>query len=157
MLIPLIYNQPGRIPPRLQIDAMVNNYDFPHTILDYLGQPPLEGKGLPGKSYAPMLERKKRPWNNVVFGEYQYARMIRTERWKYVQRTEGFSSELYDLLLDAGERWNLIKEPDQAERVREMREDLNRWFAERGCASPDAWKSTRQILPTYKAQGVGGQ
>ncbi len=155
ILIPLIYNQPGRIPPGLKIDAMVNHYDFPHTILEYLGQPPLETRHLGGSSYAPLLEGKKKTWENVVFGEYQYTRMIRDERWKYVHRTEGFPSELYDLLLDAHEKWNLAKEPEHAERVQEMKSDLARWFTARGCASPDAWKSTRQFLPRYKAQGAG--
>ncbi|MBI3695249.1 MAG: sulfatase-like hydrolase/transferase, partial [Acidobacteria bacterium] len=116
MLIPMIYNQPGRVRPWLVIDAMVNNYDFPATILDYLGQPPLTGA-----SYAPFLEGRKRPWRNAVYGEYQYTRMVRTERWKYVHRTEGFPSELYDLLLDPHEKWNLVKESDQADRVKEMK------------------------------------
>ena len=148
MLIPMIYNQPGRVRPGLVIDAMVNNYDFPATILDYLGQPPLTGA-----SYAPFLEGRKRPWRNTVYGEYQYTRMVRTERWKYVHRTEGFPSELFDLRSDPGERRNLIDDPGHAARVRELKADLDRWFAARGCG-PDSWKSTRQILPKYQAQGA---
>ncbi len=155
--MPLIYNQPGRIPAGVVLSAMVSNYDFPHTILDYLGRPPLEGPRLPGHSYAPMLLGHAQPWDNVVFGEYQYLRMIRTDRWKYVHRTEGFPSQLFDLLLDEREKWNVIKEADHPDRVKELREDLQSWFRERGCESWDAWKSTRQKLPTYKAQGVGTQ
>jgi arylsulfatase A-like enzyme len=149
ILMPMIWNHPGRIPSGRVVDAMVSTYDFGATVLDYAGVP-----GEEGNSYAPLLEGKRKTWRNVVYGEYQYTRMIRTERWKYVRRTEGFPSELYDLHADPGERQNLVNEPGEAKRVRELGSDLDRWFAGRGCAAPDAWKSTRQVLPTYKAQGA---
>jgi len=150
ILMPLIYNHAGRIPGGRSLDAMVSTYDFAPTLLDYLGCPPLGVKDLGGSSYAPLLAAKKPPWRNVVYGEYQYTRMIRTERWKYVRRSEGFPSELFDLDNDPGERRNLVDDPARAGRVRELQADLNRWFAARGCATPDSWKSTRQVLPTYK-------
>ncbi len=145
ILMPMIWNHPGRIPAGRVIDAMVNNYDFGATVLDYAGV-----RGGEGNSYAPLLQGRKKPWRNVVYGEYQYTRMIRTERWKYVHRTEGFPSELYDLKTDPGERRNLLGN----RRGKELQADLDRWFAARGGASPDAWKSTRQVLPEYKAQGI---
>jgi arylsulfatase A-like enzyme len=149
ILMPLIWNHPGRIPGGRVLDAMVSTYDFGPTLLDYLGL-----KGIEGASYAPALQGKKQSWRNVVYGEYQYTRMVRDERWKYVHRTEGFPSELYDLRNDPGERRNLVDDPAYARRRKELHADLNRWFAARGCASPDAWKSTRQTLPAYQAQGA---
>jgi arylsulfatase A-like enzyme len=154
ILMPLIYRQPGRIPPGQALDAMVRSYDFAPTILDYLGCPPLEDKTLGGASYAPLLQGKKQRRRASVYGEYQYTRMVRTERWKYVHRAEGFPSELFDLETDPGERRNLVERPEQARRVRELKSDLDRWFAARGHASADSWKSTRQVLPEYKAQGA---
>ena len=143
--MPMIWNQPGRIPAGRVIDAMVSTYDFGATVLDYAGV-----RGGEGTSYAPLLQGKKQAWRNVVYGEYQYTRMVRTERWKYVHRTEGFESELYDLQTDPGERRNRIGD----RRGRQLQADLDRWFAARGAASPDAWKSTRQVLPTYRAVGA---
>ncbi len=155
ILMPLICNHPGRIPPGRTLDAMVSTYDFAPTMLDYLQCPPLSDRTLAGRSYAPLLQGKKPSWRNVVYGEYEYTRMIRTERWKYVHRTEGFPSELFDLATDPGERRNLAGEPRHAARIKQLKADLDRWFYLRGHASPDSWKSTRQVLPSYKAQGTG--
>jgi choline-sulfatase len=149
ILIPMIWNHPARIPKAQVLDSMVGSYDFPATLLDYLGL-----DGMEGASYAPLLLGKKKSWRKVVYGEYQYTRMIRTERWKYIRRTEGFPSELYDLKTDPGERRNVAGDPAQAGRVKELGADLDRWFAARGCGPADAWKQTRQVLPAYKAQGV---
>ena len=149
ILMPMIWNHPGRIPPGRVVDAMVSTYDFAPTMLDYLGV-----RNDLGRSYAPLVEGRKTPWRNVVYGEYQYTRMVRNERWKYVRLSEGFPSELYDLKSDPGERRNLAGERAAAGRLRELGANLDRWFAARGCASPDSWKATRQVLPTYKAQGT---
>jgi len=153
--MPLIYNHPGRIPGGLLPEAMVSSYDFAPTILDYLAAPGLSDRSLGGASFASLLQGKKRSWGDRVYGEYQYTRMIRDRRWKYVRRAEGFPSELFDLAADPGERRNLIDQPGQRRRVRQMKAALDRWFAARGCAAPDSWKSTRQALPTYQAQGAG--
>jgi len=150
ILMPLLYNHPGRIPAGRTIDAMVGSYDFASTLLDYLGLPPLGGA-----SYARLLRGERQPWENVLYGEYQYTRMIRDQRWKYVHRTEGFPSEMFDLSEDPGERRNLVREPGQARRVAELKARLDAWFAGRGCASGDSWKSTRQRLPTYQPRGAG--
>lgn len=109
--MPLIWNHAGRIPGGRVPGAMVSAYDFAPTMLDYLGVPPIQDPALGGASYIPVLQGKKQPWRNTVYGEYQYTRMVRTEEWKYVRR------------------------------------------AARGHSSPDAWKSTRQALPAYRAVG----
>ncbi len=149
ILMPMIWNHPGRIPAGGTVDAMVSSYDFGPTLLDYLGR-----RGLPGRSYAPLLQGRKTRWENKVYGEYQYTRMVRTERWKYVHRTEGFLSELFDLETDPGERRNVAGHPAHADRVRQLKARLDGWFRARGAGSADSWKATRQQLPTYKAVGV---
>jgi len=153
ILMPMIWNQPGRIPAGRVADSMVSSYDFAPTVLDYLGRPPLAEAA--GSSYAPLVEGRGRSRRDAVYGEYQYTRMVRTERWKYVHRTEGFGNELFDLSSDPGERRNLAGDRAQGGRVRELKANLDRWFAAKGCASPDAWKATRQVLPTYRAVGAG--
>jgi arylsulfatase A-like enzyme len=55
--------------------------------------------------------------------------MIRTREWKYVYRHGYAHDELWDLVNDPQERENLIKVPSQATRVRELRGEMEEWFA----------------------------
>ncbi len=67
-------------------------------------------------------------------------RALRTDRWKYIRYPHGDGSpdkhmaELYDLSNDPEERHNLIKKPEHAELVKELRAELARRIAE---AHPD--------------------
>jgi arylsulfatase A-like enzyme len=151
MLVPAWFYHPGRIPAGLRIDAMTSFYDFAPTLLDYLGRPPLTGKSLAGRSYAPFLRAEKPPWDNLVYGEYQYCRMIRTEDWKLIDRTEGFYSELYDLRNDPAERNNLVESAEHQEQRLRLKQQMDTWFAGLGCADRNLWKSSKQrILPSYE-------
>ena len=86
-----------------------------------------------------------------MYGEYQYCRMIRDEDWKYVQRTEGFPSELYDLRNDPGERKNLADEPAYQNQRRELKRRMDAWFDALNCSDEDMWQSAKQrVLPSYR-------
>jgi choline-sulfatase len=65
--------------------------------------------------------------------------MVRTERWKYVERSTG-PEELYDLDDDPGERTNLARDPGHAGRRRELRDALREWFAAHTHAVLDAYR-----------------
>ena len=152
MLVPAFFHHQGGIPPGRKVNVMTSFYDFAPTVLDYLGLPPLDaGKPLPGRSYAGLLQGAEAEWENVVYGEYQYCRMIRDEDWKYVQRTEGFPSELYDLRNDPGERKNLADEPAYQNQRRELKRRMDAWFDALNCSDEDMWQSAKQrVLPSYR-------
>jgi arylsulfatase A-like enzyme len=77
--------------------------------------------------------------------------MIRTESWKYIHRTEGFASELYDLASDPGERNNLNGDPAYQQQREGLQAHMDAWFASLGCGDPDLWKNAKQkVLPSYE-------
>ncbi len=131
ILTPLIFNQPGRVRKGAVREEMVSGYDFLPSVLECLGAPaPAHQAKLPGRSYAPLLRGKKMKWENMVFGEYEDVRMIRTGEWKYVRRLKGDApNELWDLKNDARETRNLAADPAQAGRIAELQARLDQWFA----------------------------
>ncbi len=109
MQVPLIFRHAGRIKAGAMADALVSNYDFLPTVLDYLGQPPMAHTPpiSPGRGYAGLLRGQTPPWKDEVFYEFENLRAIRTRDWKYVHRHPDGPDELYDLSHDADERRNL--------------------------------------------------
>ena len=65
----------------------------------------------------------------VIYDEYGDTRMVRTREWKYIHRYPGGPNELYNLIKDPGERNNRVDDPNQVERIVEMRKTLESWFA----------------------------
>jgi len=129
--VPAVASHPGRIPEGYVQKAMVSAYDFMPTLLDYLRLPLPKGCNLPGGSFLPALLGKDDAGrdNVVVYDEYGCTRMIRTQDWKYVHRYPDGPNELYHLVNDPDERRNLIDDSAQAERISEMRQALEDWFA----------------------------
>lgn len=136
--VPFIMSQPGMLPQGASTDALVSAYDFLPTVLEYVGLP-LPDTNLPGQSFWERVgltsksdlrasARADRE-HVVIFDEYGPVRMIRTRQWKYVYRHEYAHDELFDLVNDPGERENLIAVPSQAARVRELRGEMEEWFA----------------------------
>jgi len=128
--VPFIVSHPGRIPAGRATGAMMSQYDFMPTLLDYLGLPAPADESLPGTSFA-------RVWTGqtdqareevVVYDEYGPVRMIRTPEWKYVHRYPYGPHELYDLARDPDERRNLVGEESSRAVVGELRRRLARWF-----------------------------
>lgn len=152
LLVPAFFHHPGRIPGGLQVQAASSFYDFAPTVLDYLGLPAMESpKPLAGRSYAPFLTGGAvEDWDDTVYAEYQYCRTVREPEWKLTVRTEGFSSELYDLKNDPAERNNLFDDPAHEGQRNRLTAKLNDWFAGLDCADPDMWKDAKQqVLPSY--------
>ncbi len=153
LLVPAFFYHPGAIPAGVESDVHTSFYDFAPTLLDYLGLPPMESdKPLAGRSYASFLTGGAvEDWDDTVYGEYQYCRMVREPDWKLIRRTEGFASELYHLAEDPGERRNLIDSPDHVAQRERLDRKLEAWFAGLGCADPDSWKNAKQRnLPSYR-------
>ncbi|NIA12630.1 MAG: sulfatase-like hydrolase/transferase [Nitrospiraceae bacterium] len=130
--IPAIISHPGSIPEGAVTDALVSQYDFMPTLMDYLGIENPEAAGLPGRSFRPLLagEAMDGRENVVVYDEYGPVRMIRSREWKYVHRYPYGPHELYDLVNDPGERVNRIGD-ETARDVREsMKAQLDDWFSQ---------------------------
>jgi len=129
--VPFVISHPAVIPQGRVEEGMVSAYDFLPTLLDYLGLPIPTEQNLPGRSVAPLWRGESMAGNEivVVYDEYGPVRMIRTEHWKYVHRHPDGPHELFDLAADPDERTNLAADPAQAARIRELRGELEAWFA----------------------------
>ena len=128
--VPFIMSQPGKIPEGKESEAMVSQYDFMPTLLDYLGLPDPNDDMSPGRSFVPALSGKTNEAQDrvVVFDEYGPVRMIRTQEWKYVHRYPYGPHELYDLVNDSGERKNLIDDKSHNALIKDMRRQMGAWF-----------------------------
>lgn len=132
VMVPAIVSQPGRVHSGAVRDELLSAYDVAATILDLVGLDPDALEPGPGRSFAPLLTgdgTADRADRVVVFDEYGPTRMIRTERWKYVERWSSGPDELYDLAADPGETANLAGHPDHAGRVADLSAELADWFA----------------------------
>ena len=147
--VPLIWNHPGAIPAGSETPAMVSSYDFFPTLLDYLG---IEAEADPqriGRSYAGLVRGDRLEWPNEVFFEYGYTRAVRTEHLKYVERSDGWPNELFDLEEDPGERINRVGKPEYREMRVALRDRLRAFFDGAGAPALADWRSTtRQRIPT---------
>ena len=144
--VPAILSYPGRIPEGETCDALLSQYDFLPTLLDFAGLPNPAAGELPGRSFAALLTsaassdrgggsapRRASPADRdfvVVYDEYGPVRMVRTRDWKYIHRYPYGPHELYDLTADPDEKRNLYKDPGERARVDELREMLEAWFTE---------------------------
>ncbi len=128
--VPFIMSQPGTIPEGKTSDAMVSQYDFMPTLLDYLNLPDPNDDMSPGRSFVPALTRKTNDAQDevVVFDEYGPVRMIRTQEWKYVHRYPYGPHELYDLAKDPDERKNLMGDKSHNALIKDMRQQMGAWF-----------------------------
>jgi choline-sulfatase len=140
--VPLIWNHPGRIPARQTPTPMVSSYDFFPTLLDYLGIQAAPEPHRVGRSYARFLRGESPAWHNELYFEYQYVRGIRTENMKYVERTEEWPSELFDLETDPGERQNVIDDKRHAAQLTALRARLTDFFQKTGAPPIDQWRTT---------------
>ncbi|MFZ0390939.1 MAG: sulfatase [Calditrichia bacterium] len=138
--VPLLAWAPGLIPPGTQIPQMIQNIDIAPTLLTTAGlQPP---ENMDGRSFLPLLQGKTIPWRNEIFYEYYWERPfpqtptmhgIRTDEWKYVMYHGIWDlDELYNLEADPREMNNLIREPEQLERIKEFRDRVYGWLEQTG-------------------------
>lgn len=143
--VPMTWTMPGRIRPGV-CDALVSNYDYFDTILDFLDVPRPATGHRAGASYAPFLRGAQPKWRDRLYFEYCYTRAVRTAGRKLVKRTANFPSELYDLQSDPGETRNL--QPGTS--ARDLDADLDAFFSKLGAPPIEDWKrTTRQNLFSY--------
>jgi N-acetylglucosamine-6-sulfatase len=126
--VPMIAMAPGLLPAGSVVDGVAANIDVAPTMLEAAGLTP--PSGLDGRSLLPLARGEADDWRSEVLYEYFWERnfphtptihALRGTRYKYI-RYHGLwdSDELYDLVEDPMELNNLIRDPAQADRVREM-------------------------------------
>ena len=130
--VPFIMSCPGLLPENIVNEGLHSHYDVFPTLLDYLGIDNPISDELPGKSFAPLLhgEADIDNENVVIYDEYGPVRMIRNKEWKYVHRYPYGPHELYDLINDPDELYNLANEIEYADRADSMRGELQKWFSD---------------------------
>ena len=128
--IPCLISRPGHVPENKISSTLLSQYDWLSTIVDYAGDASLSPTGLPGKSFAPILRGHKFEEREriFVFDEYGPVRMIRSKQWKLIWRYPAGAHELYDVGNDPDESVNLFDEPGFANRIAEMRRELDDWY-----------------------------
>jgi arylsulfatase A-like enzyme len=147
--VPLIWNHPGRI-RSVTAEQMVSTYAFYPTILEYLGVSAPKDPRRTGRSYAGLMKAAPKTWRDRLHFEYAYVRGLRTRNLKYIERTEGYPSELYDIEADPGETRNVIEDASYASRLAALRTDLSEYFRKAGAPPLEQWRTTvKQKLPPY--------
>jgi arylsulfatase A-like enzyme len=126
---PLIIFDPRKKTGGQACPRTVQFVDIYPTLVDLCGltMPP----GLEGASLVPLLDRPTAAWNKPAFTlvarEEWLGRSVRTERWCYTEWDEGrYGAELYDLQADPRESRNLIKVPQHASVIAELKILLHR-------------------------------
>jgi N-sulfoglucosamine sulfohydrolase len=157
----MIVRGPG-FPHGKLIDAPVTHLDVFPTLCDVSGA--ARPNWLQGSSLMPLVRGEVESLHDAIFSEttyhaaYQPHRAIRTERWKYIRRFDGYphpvlpncddsgtkqllveagwgqqevpEEQLYDLVLDPQEGHDLAADPAHAEVAAELRERLEAWMRE---------------------------
>lgn len=162
--VPLLVRYPRLVPRPVQVPQMVLNIDLAPSILDICGAPPLEKAH--GQSWKRLLAGDAQGWRTSWYYEYNYekefpytpnVRGVRTDEWKYIHYPHGdgspdrYTVELYHLKDDPLEMNNLIDDPKQADRVKQLKAEL-----ERLQKASDGWPDSlpldggiQNVLPKY--------
>lgn len=155
--VPLAISYPAGLSAGIKVESFVNLIDIVPTLLKLQGydipkafhgdiMPPLVGatpKDFTVSEYGfgyPLLpdevlvaEQEKHPHYGAIIGTLLWReaeglrKMIRTKDYKYVHDPMGDKDELYDLLADPGELYNLAENKDYAGIIADMRLKLLDW------------------------------
>lgn len=154
--VPLIASWPGKIPEGEVDESMVNLIDIVPTLLQLQGMDvprSMHGEGLPmvtdaeprdaafseygtgGPSFTQSdLEQLEKPWGRKTLIQSLHAReaegrrkMVRTRSWKYVHDSMGDKDELYDLVNDPWELYNVVDNSDHRDVLADLRLKLADW------------------------------
>jgi arylsulfatase A-like enzyme len=132
---PLLVSAPGMKADGSKTDALVEFVDIYPSLVELCGLPkPKDAAGWEGKSFAPLLNDPKRPWDKVAFSEYpkggNQGIAMRTDRYRYVEwrnkQGELVARELYDHQTDPQENENVAGVAAHAPVLERLAERLHR-------------------------------
>ena len=107
--------------------SLIEAVDIYPTIADYCGVK--APHALAGESLRPLLENPAGKGRDAAFtlvlrGRH-YGQTVRTERWRYIQWTDG-NAELYDELADPEETHDVASDPKNAALIEELKAKLKK-------------------------------
>lgn len=132
MQSPLLMRWPGRIRAGTRYTGMVQNIDYAPTILSAAGiTPPATMQGI---NLVPYISGKQKPVprHDLYYHFYEYYADhtvlphlgVRGERYKLIYFYTVDEWELYDLKKDPQEQKNLIRSPEHAQLVQQLKEKI---------------------------------
>lgn len=129
--MPFLIRWPQRIKPGTRSEGMILNVDFAPLMLDAAGvKVPSD---MQGRSFLPLLEgRTPGDWRKAIYYRYYHPGHhnvaahygIRTERYKLIYFNKLNQWEFYDLQTDPHEMKNLYNDPQQAQTIRRLKDEL---------------------------------
>ena len=81
--VPMITRWPDSEQAGRVYGGLINSIDFAPTVLDLAGVTP-DPDTFDGRSFRTVLEGSDAPVQDAIFGEYGWARAVKTEKWKYI-------------------------------------------------------------------------
>lgn len=165
--IPLVMRYPAlvRVNQPKRVEEMILTVDIAPTVLELCSAEPL--KDIHGRSFTKVARGDATGWRTAMLYSYNYekqfpytpnVRAVRTDHWKYIHYPPGDGSpdkhkaELYNLKDDPEERNNLIDNPQYAEQLASLKQELEKQLAATG-AVPDKMpkdEGIQQALPDQK-------
>ena len=154
--MPFLVRYPKQVKAGSVNDDIVVNIDFAATFLDFAGVTVPDD--IQGESIQPLLKGKSpRGWRtSMYYHYYEYPAVhqvkrhygIRTERYKLIHFYHDIDAwELYDLKKDPNELNNLIDDPAQAKRIKQLKQQLIELQAQYG----DSEELMKSILPKKRS------
>jgi N-acetylglucosamine-6-sulfatase len=136
--VPMLVRCPEIFKGGEPIEKMVQNIDIAPTILECAGLEKPEY--MPGNSFIQLLEGNNEGWRDKIFYEYYWeydfpmtptVYGVRTDSFKFI-RYQGIwdQNELYNLIDDPDEMYNLMGEKKYDQIARELCVDLFDWLEE---------------------------
>jgi arylsulfatase A-like enzyme len=154
---PLIFAGPGI--PKGQTQALVYLLDIFPTVCDLVGTD--VPAGLDGKSLKPVIEGRASGVRDTLFLAYrQVQRAVRDDRWKMIRYPQVNITQLFDLKTDPDELTNLADKSEQAERIKSLTAEMERWQKSIGDTTPlvvdqpqtPIWDPSQRPEPPQKAK-----
>jgi len=154
---PLIFAGPGI--PRGETQALVYLLDIFPTVCELVGAA-IPG-GLDGKSLKPVIEGKSSGVRDTLLLAYrEVQRAVRDSRWKLIRYPQVNVTQLFDLQTDPDEMTNLADQPQNAERIKSLTTELERWQKSLGDTTPlvvdqsqdPRWNPSQAPSPAAKAK-----
>lgn len=125
--VPLIVSTPQG-PRAVASSRIVELVDLYPSLIELCGLPRVSD--LEGTSFVPLLANPEREWKKAAFASTkgsnrQRFQSARTERYVYIERTDGTDPELYDHQTDPRELVNVALDPRYSAALAEMKKILS--------------------------------
>ncbi len=128
--MPFVICGPG-IEPARKIDALVYLQSLFATTCEMAGIETPRTVQFP--SLVPLLTGKREKLYDSIYGAYRdLQRMVRTERYKLIRYPQVKEVQLFDLRDDPWETKDLAEDPQYADTIRQLDEQLRQWMKKTG-------------------------